>query len=287
MTKQNLKAPELTEATFNELLEAHVDVTGAAHVHILADYGKKVLHLNVNGVCLTRVCRIQELVVEEIGGPKLNEPQPESDEVKLRRLLCQTYAGSMAYTDDGEAQDSREHPCIDFLRDSVEAIQEKMQQRAATLIKKDFDVATLEATFTADSVGKAVRAPDGWWTQELERIWVAPTDEPFALTVDTKRAAFVALRVARGDIWDDTLGEWKRYDPSSEIETSAPSKKEALGLVLVRKDGSRSHWGSLLFSIEISPEESGMKKVRNEADNRYPAHAPHRWAIAVIDTDLR
>lgn len=48
----------------------------------------------------------------------------------LRRLLCLVYAGASAYMDDGEASDSREHPGIDFMRDSPKDILMKMQQRS-------------------------------------------------------------------------------------------------------------------------------------------------------------
>lgn len=50
-------------------------------------------------------------------------------EQKLRRMLCVAYAGGWAYMDDGEAQDNRAHPCIDFLRDSPDLIEQKMRER--------------------------------------------------------------------------------------------------------------------------------------------------------------
>jgi hypothetical protein len=49
---------------------------------------------------------------------------------ELRRAWCLSYTGPLAYMDDGEAQDSRVFPCIDFLRDSVPQILEKMRQRS-------------------------------------------------------------------------------------------------------------------------------------------------------------
>jgi len=52
------------------------------------------------------------------------------DERSLRRLFCVAYAGSAAYMDDGEAQDNREIPSIDFLRDPAEVIRKKIGQRA-------------------------------------------------------------------------------------------------------------------------------------------------------------
>lgn len=56
------------------------------------------------------------------------------DERLLRRLLCKVYAGPLAYMDDGEAQDSRAAPMIDFLRDTPASIQEKMRQRVLAAV---------------------------------------------------------------------------------------------------------------------------------------------------------
>lgn len=56
--------------------------------------------------------------------------QPTDETKSLRRLLCITYAGARAYMDDGEAQDSSTYPFIDFMRDSVELIHQKMQRRS-------------------------------------------------------------------------------------------------------------------------------------------------------------
>lgn len=53
-----------------------------------------------------------------------------TDEKKLRKLLALTYAGAGLYADDGELQDNRKLPQIDFLRDSIDDITWKMEQRA-------------------------------------------------------------------------------------------------------------------------------------------------------------
>lgn len=52
------------------------------------------------------------------------------DDARLRVMLACSYAGAALYHDDGELQDNREHPLIDFKRDSVDEIEEKMCQRA-------------------------------------------------------------------------------------------------------------------------------------------------------------
>lgn len=50
---------------------------------------------------------------------------------EIRKMLCVAYAGATAYMDDGEAQDNRANPCIDFLRDSPDEIRRKMRARSA------------------------------------------------------------------------------------------------------------------------------------------------------------
>lgn len=57
-------------------------------------------------------------------------PAGERENLALRRMLCVAHAGAAAYMDDGEAQDSRELPIIDFLRDTPDEIQDKLQRRA-------------------------------------------------------------------------------------------------------------------------------------------------------------
>jgi hypothetical protein len=53
----------------------------------------------------------------------------------LRRMLCICYAGHAAYMDDGEMQDNRAIPFIDFLRDGPGEIHAKMQERFATQLQ--------------------------------------------------------------------------------------------------------------------------------------------------------
>jgi hypothetical protein len=49
---------------------------------------------------------------------------------ELRILLAIAHAGLSLYTDDGELQDNRVHPFIDFKRDSVNEIENKLRERA-------------------------------------------------------------------------------------------------------------------------------------------------------------
>ena len=57
-------------------------------------------------------------------------PAAERENLELRRMLCIAHAGAAAYMDDGEAQDNRELPLIDFLHDTPAEIQDKLQRRA-------------------------------------------------------------------------------------------------------------------------------------------------------------
>ena len=49
---------------------------------------------------------------------------------QLRRMLGILYAGPLAYTDDGELQDNRTTPFIDFMKDTPQEIQAKMRERS-------------------------------------------------------------------------------------------------------------------------------------------------------------
>lgn len=42
-----------------------LDITGAEHVEILIREDKKVIWVNVNGVCRLRVCRIETLEIKQ------------------------------------------------------------------------------------------------------------------------------------------------------------------------------------------------------------------------------
>lgn len=53
---------------------------------------------------------------------------------ELRRLLCVTIAGSKAYMDDGEAQDSSVLPFIDFMRDPVDRIEAALRERQIRIL---------------------------------------------------------------------------------------------------------------------------------------------------------
>lgn len=54
-------------------------------------------------------------------------PPMTKDERWLRESIAFGYCGAGLYADDGELQDAREQPAIDFLRDPPEVIQAKMR----------------------------------------------------------------------------------------------------------------------------------------------------------------
>ena len=57
----------------------------------------------------------------------------------LRAMFAVSYAGAMLYTDNGELQDNRELPHIDFLRDALSTIVKKLRERAARAAGGDFN----------------------------------------------------------------------------------------------------------------------------------------------------
>jgi hypothetical protein len=58
----------------------------------------------------------------------------DSDEDRLRIVLANVYCPVVLYSDDGELQDNRAHPTIDFKRDTAEEIVEKMKLRTIAAI---------------------------------------------------------------------------------------------------------------------------------------------------------
>jgi hypothetical protein len=53
----------------------------------------------------------------------------------LRRLLCNSASGALAYRDDGEASDCSVEPHIDYMRDSPQQIEQCLQQRGVNKLK--------------------------------------------------------------------------------------------------------------------------------------------------------
>ncbi len=71
---------------------------------------------------------------------KYAPPPPQSErekdgELKLRMLLATCYAGTALYGDDGELQDARELPFIDFKRMTPDQIESAMQERGLNRLR--------------------------------------------------------------------------------------------------------------------------------------------------------
>lgn len=53
----------------------------------------------------------------------------EKENHELRAMLAFAHCGNALYSDDGELQDTRETPWIDWRRDSIDKIQRKLIER--------------------------------------------------------------------------------------------------------------------------------------------------------------
>jgi hypothetical protein len=51
--------------SYAKIADAALDITGAEQCEVLIDWSRKVIHVNVNGVCALRVCRIKEISLGE------------------------------------------------------------------------------------------------------------------------------------------------------------------------------------------------------------------------------
>jgi hypothetical protein len=64
---QALTATGTDFESMDRLLQAHTDITGAVAVEVSARDDGTVLWVNVNGVCVLRICRIQSLSITKPG----------------------------------------------------------------------------------------------------------------------------------------------------------------------------------------------------------------------------
>ena len=84
------------------------------------------------------LCRVAAAILAAgVPADSVTTPAGERENLALRRMLCVAHAGAEAYMDDGEAQDSRELPFIDFLRDTPAEIQDKLQKRMLNKLTDD------------------------------------------------------------------------------------------------------------------------------------------------------
>jgi hypothetical protein len=87
----------------------------------------------------------------------------------LRRMLCAVYAGSAAYMDDGEAQDNRTLPFINFMVDTPAQIQAAMLQRGMNKLQeaKQAPVQTVHFGYQPHLDPNPVRAVGHWVEDQL------------------------------------------------------------------------------------------------------------------------
>lgn len=77
----------------------------------------------------------QEYASDELW-QRYSSHEPGDSERTLRRMLAFAYSGSFLYGDDGEMQDSRLPFPIDYVRDSVAEIENKIYQRGMWTLAK-------------------------------------------------------------------------------------------------------------------------------------------------------
>jgi hypothetical protein len=130
---------------------------------------------------------------------RLAQPAQTDDEPLLRRLLAFQYAGTLLYADDGELQDNRVSPFIDFKRDSSVVIHNKMIERGMKAYTAYFASITtppaaqpaLEPVDPAPHDAQSAAAPVVGEVQEMA-TGIADSLERAALTAHEKRDVFLA-----------------------------------------------------------------------------------------------
>lgn len=84
-------------------------------------------------------------VVAERDAMRAGQSLFKAGESLLREMLAYRVAGVHLYRDDGELQDSTEHPWIDFRRDTPTEIQSKLRKRAMAKYQRSIDDAARAA----------------------------------------------------------------------------------------------------------------------------------------------
>lgn len=66
----NLRALDTSPDTMTALANAFTDITGAEVVEVQIDFKRDVVHINVNGICVLRICRIKQIEERILGHVK-------------------------------------------------------------------------------------------------------------------------------------------------------------------------------------------------------------------------
>ena len=214
---------------------------------------------------------------------------PQADERDIRRMLCASYAGACAYMDDGEAQDNRTLPCIDFLRDAPGVLRQKMFERATAALSAPPQPPEAGAHTLSDEFSE-YRAIDFIETQEQLDAYVdesirdalsaPPSEQPVALAAER----MWALRDLSHRLDDVAQGitERQAYDFADEIRVLLGLNGEEAAKVAVSEATPResdrrlcrifNHWN------EFGPEH-GFAEVMDRA--QHVATPPSEQPVAL------
>jgi hypothetical protein len=175
---------------------------------------------------------------------------------QLRRLLCFVYAGAAAYTDDGELQDNRTLPLIDFRRDTPQEIQNKMLERS------------LKGAGKAQAIEAHQPTPKGSLVDHGVAMGYGLPDFPVTATSFRERAFYqlgVADERARLDnlqfSMDDPLpklelGVYQHYNGNKYAVEGVARHSESLEpLVVYRSCKDPGLWWVRPYSMFIEPVE--------------------------------
>lgn len=95
--------------------------------------------------------------ISEAAQPVQDEDAFLKENRRLRERLAYTYSGALLYCDDGELQDNRCVPFIDFSNDTIDDIEAKMRDRSIRQLAQPSD-----KTFKPDWVNYHQGVSDGW-----------------------------------------------------------------------------------------------------------------------------
>jgi hypothetical protein len=132
--------------------------------------------------------------------PLYSHPAPSdaerlADETALRHGWAYSYSGSNLYGDDGELQDNAAFPHIDWLRDSVQELHQKVAKRGAAKLA----TRSAPAQPPADQFDPERNVRPGDVGTELQTAEQDAADFGTGFEVDGRRVAPERVRIFRGE----------------------------------------------------------------------------------------
>lgn len=226
---------------------------------------------------------------------RLAEGEPSATERKLRLILCTQVAGALAYLDDGEMQDNRVPPFIDFLRDTPADIHNKMLERARARIQvqpvmQDIDTAPLDRDIfvfngyygwyrtRAQSLGGLVVWPlyglsgkrgGVWYPVPSRWMELPPTPEGVEALPCT-----VAACVDAGPM--DAIADRASPAPQPETEIPGPAPQADDEQRVQAIDRHLDGWKSATFSWQGDPDPAVEARNQQSAAQRHAAECLRR-----------